>query len=173
MNHGSPCSRPAPTVDRRKGPGATRRFTPHNIAQRNIAIGNGWLCWPSPANWPDRTHQRAPPARKLAVRFRISQVGRLARLLPTAARAAPTPASRRLPDGTATRCGRKSYICICIYIYICIQGTHKFSAVCGLCAPLLVDYVRIMCADYVRTFCADYVRNYVRDFCVCMCGGFA
>ena len=62
-----------------------------------------------------------------------------------------------------------------IYIYIHTQGTHKVSAVFGLCAPFWVDYVRIMCSDYVRTFCADYVWDYVRDFCVCvcMCGGFA
>ena len=58
-------------------------------------------------------------------------------------------------------------------VYVYTQSTHLFSAICHGCAFLFGDYVRIMCADYVRTFCADYVRNYVRDFCVCMCGGFA
>ena len=62
-----------------------------------------------------------------------------------------------------------------LILIVDIQGTHKVSAVFGLCAPFWIDYVRIMCADYVRimcadyvrTCCADYVRDYVRDFRSC------
>lgn len=42
---------------------------------RNLVMGNGWLCWPSPANWLDPTHQCAPPVRKFAIRLERRALG--------------------------------------------------------------------------------------------------
>ena len=55
-----------------------------------------------------------------------------------------------------------------IYIYIYVQGTHVYSNVCDGCAPLCLDYVRIICAGYVRImYVADYVRIMCRTCVVC------